>query len=591
MVGGRVAMMERRRAVLTLALALGALGSIAQPFVPQGRPAAVTLSIVGTNDLHGAMAPRDGRGGLATFAGFVANLRAARTGDGGAVLVIDAGDMFQGTLESNLNEGAAIVDAYNAIGYTAATIGNHEFDFGPVGPPATPRAATDDPRGALKARAAQARFPFLAANVVEVKSGAPVRWPNVQPAVLVTAAGVNVGIIGVTTSRTLKATISGNTIGLAIAPLDTSIADQAARLRARGAAVIIVTAHAGGRCTQFGNPTDLASCEQPSEIGDVITRLPRGTVDAIVAGHTHQGMAHEMFGVPVIESFASGRAFGRIDLTVAGDRPRVIACKIYPPHDICSFEDAAGRCVDPVRTPNAARVRYEGRDVTPEPAVERILAGAIAAARHLKEAPLGVTASSPIERQYGRESALGNLFADMMLDAAPGADVALTNGGGLRADLPKGPLTFGDLYEAMPFDNYMVRLRLTGVELARVLAANLGAGGGILSVAGVTAAATCEGGALRATLRRASGAPIRDDDELTVTTSDFLATGGDAAFAPVRVLRVTNGGDEGLLVREAIAGRLRARGGALDAKAFFDSSRPRLSYPGTRPVRCGSGGG
>ena len=86
--------------------------------------------------------------------------------------------------------------------------------------------------------------------------------------------------------------------------------------------------------------------------------------------------------------------------------------------------------------------------------------------------------------EYGEESALGNLFADMMLAATSGADVALTNGGGLRPTCPKGPLTFGDLSEAMPFDNYMVRLRLTGQELARVLAGNLGAGGGILSVAG-----------------------------------------------------------------------------------------------------------
>lgn len=582
------AMITRSRAVLPLVVALCAFGSIrfaGQSPVVQSPPT-VTLSIIGTNDLHGAITPRDGRGGLETFAGFVRNLRAARAADGGAVLVLDAGDMFQGTLESNLNEGAAIVDAYNAIGYTAAAIGNHEFDFGPVGPQATPKQAADDPRGALKARAAQAHFPFLAANLLEIKTRAPVHWPNVQPSVLVTAADVNVGIIGVTTSRTLKATISGNTIGLAIEPLDMAIADQAARLRARGAAVIIVAAHAGGRCSQFANPTDLTSCEQPSEIGEVVAKLPRGTVDAIVAGHTHQGMAHEILGVPIIESFASGRAFGRIDLKVARDRPRVVGHKIYPPRDICGFEDSSGRCVDPAQTPNAAHAEYEGKDVTSDPAVERLLAAAIADASHLKAAPLGVTASSAIERAYGKESALGNLFADMMLESASGADVALTNGGGLRADLPKSALTFGDLYEAMPFDNYMARLRLTGDELARVLAANLGAGGGILSVAGVTAVAACDGGALRATLKRASGVPVRDNEELTIVTSDFLATGGDGAFAPVRVLRVMSGGDEGVLVRDAIAGRLRAHGGSLDPRDFFDPSRPRLSYSGSRPVRC-----
>jgi 2',3'-cyclic-nucleotide 2'-phosphodiesterase (5'-nucleotidase family) len=587
----RVTVIGRRRGVLPLVLTLVAFGVARpggqQPAAP-APSATVTLSIVGTNDLHGAMAPRDGRGGLATFSGFVNNLRAARARDGGAVLVIDAGDMFQGTLESNLNEGAAIVDAYNAIGYTAITIGNHEFDFGPVGPRATPKMETDDPRGALKARAAQARFPFLAANLVEIKTVEPVRWPNMQPAVLVHAAGVNVGIIGVTTSRTLKATISGNTIGLAIAPLDTTIADQAARLRARGATVIIVTAHAGGRCTRFDNPADLTSCEQPSEIGEVVTKLPRGTIDAVVAGHTHQGMAHEVLGVPIIESFSSGRAFGRIDLTIARDRPHVASHRIFPPRDVCAYEDAGARCVDPARTPGAVHVQYEGKDVAPDPAVERVLAAAIDNARHAKQQPLGVSATAPIAREYGEESALGNLFADMMLAATSGADVALTNGGGLRANLPKGPLTFGDLYEAMPFDNYMVRLRLTGQELARVLAGNLGAGGGILSVAGVTASATCDNGTLRTILRRPSGAPVGGDEELTVATSDFLATGGDGAFAPVRLLRVTDAGDDGPLVRDAIADRLRERGGWLDAKQFFDPARPRLTYAGRRPVRCGT---
>src|SRR5687768_348374 len=116
---------------------------------------ATTISIVGTNDLHGGVLPVDGRGGLALLGGYVDNLRAARARDGGAVLLIDAGDMWQGTLESNTFEGASVVAAYNALGYTAAAIGNHEFDFGPVGPASIPSTPADDPRGALKARAAE----------------------------------------------------------------------------------------------------------------------------------------------------------------------------------------------------------------------------------------------------------------------------------------------------------------------------------------------------------------------------------------------------------------------------------------------------
>src|SRR5215216_3166437 len=90
----------------------------------------ITLSIVGTSDLHGFVFANQGRGGLAVLGGYVRNLRAARAADGGAVLLIDAGDTYQGGIESNLSEGALVVDAYNALGYTAAAIGNHDFEFG-----------------------------------------------------------------------------------------------------------------------------------------------------------------------------------------------------------------------------------------------------------------------------------------------------------------------------------------------------------------------------------------------------------------------------------------------------------------------------
>ena len=125
----------------------------------------VTISIVGTNDLHGHIEA------LPRLGGYLANLRRERARTGGGVVLVDAGDMFQGTLESNVNEGAGVVRAYNALAYDAVAIGNHEFDFGPVGPQATARAAGDDPRGALRARAGEAKFPFLAASVEDAATG------------------------------------------------------------------------------------------------------------------------------------------------------------------------------------------------------------------------------------------------------------------------------------------------------------------------------------------------------------------------------------------------------------------------------------
>ena len=178
----------------------------------------VTLSIVGTSDLHGEAFPRNGLGGLPLLAGYVNNLRAARAADGGAVLLIDSGDTFQGNVESNLSEGALVVDAYNAMGYTAQAVGNHDFDFGSVDSPMA-RQLPGDLRGALKARAAQARYPFLAANLMDAATGRPVDWPNVRPSVLVDVAGVKVGIVGVMTIDALRSTIAANVQGLRIAPL------------------------------------------------------------------------------------------------------------------------------------------------------------------------------------------------------------------------------------------------------------------------------------------------------------------------------------------------------------------------------------
>ena len=125
----------------------------------------VRIAVVGTNDVHGQLLPTEDRGGLVELSGYVAALRAS--GDADAVLLVDAGDMWQGTLESNLDEGASVTAAYEALGYAAAAIGNHEFDFGPAGRAATSAGRGDDARGALRARAADAAFPLLAANLVD----------------------------------------------------------------------------------------------------------------------------------------------------------------------------------------------------------------------------------------------------------------------------------------------------------------------------------------------------------------------------------------------------------------------------------------
>jgi len=556
------------------------------------RSSTLTISVIATSDLHGGVLPRGERGGVALLGGYVRNVRAARMQDGGGVLLVDSGDMFQGTLESNLNEGAAVIGAYNALGYAAAAIGNHEFDYGPVGPDETVQKPGEDPRGALKARAAGARFPFLAANTVDDATGQPVAWPNVKRSTLVDVRGVKIGLIGVTTPDTPALTIGVNVIGLTFAPLVPVITREATDLRARGATVVIVLAHAGGRCTKFDDPENLTSCDQMAEIVQVARQLPTGLVDVIAAGHTHQAMAHEVSGIAIVEAYATGRSFSRVDLTVNRLTRTLAGRRIFPTQDLCGREDASTHTCDPA-APRAAVVvpaRYENRLVRPDAIVAAAIAPAVRRAVAVKNQPTGVSLETPFTRgDQQSETAIADLVADGTLAATPGADVAINNGGSLRTDLPAGPLTYGSVYELYPFDNRIVTLRLTGDQLTRIVAYSLErkvAPFELLPIAGFKVEAHCDGNMLRVTLTRSSGVPIRADEQLTVATSDFIAGGGDGIVAPAGSLGEVRTVKDAPLLREALVGWLRSRGGRLSENQFVSTEHRRWSYPGSRPVAC-----
>jgi 2',3'-cyclic-nucleotide 2'-phosphodiesterase (5'-nucleotidase family) len=164
--------------------------------------------------------------------------------------------------------------------------------------------------------------------------------------------------------------------------------------------------------------------------------------------------------------------------------------------------------------------------------------------------------------------------------------VSLTSGGGLRADIPSGALTYGQLFAANPFDNRFAIVKLTGRDLKRLAGNNLGSGSGVFSFGGVQVNATCKAGTLAIDIRR-KGKSIKDDDKLTLVTSDFLASGGDGAIGRLKLpdgsVELTN-----IIIRDAMADVLRKQGGKLDAGKLYDKDRPRLVYPGKRPVKCGS---
>ncbi len=590
----------RRRPVLTplrtlmATVAVTALVSVVPTLVPAFVPAFVvsgfsrtvspsptlTLSIVGTSDLHGSVLERNGRGGIGVFAGYVNNLRAARKADGGAVILLDAGDTFQGYAESELSEGAVVVDAYNALGYTALAVGNHEFDFGSADRPGARQDPHADMRGALKARAEQAHFPFLAANLLDEETRQRVNWKNVHASTIVEAAGVKVGIVGVMTYGALRATLPLNVRGLAMAPLAATVAAEARRVRAAGAQLVIVSAHAGGGCDRFDDPKNLSSCDPNAEIFDLARELPAGLVNAVVAGHTHAGLAHEVNGIAIVQSYWGGRAFGRIDLTVDRVSGAVMAATPFAPHDICARQDPVTQACGTSDNGPLPRAEYEGRPVMEDLTVLRAMEPVLARVRHLQDTPLGVVLDTTLARTGYPESPLGNLYADALREEGD-ADIALNNNGigGLRADLPGGPVTFGQLYDTFPFDNRVVRVTLPASVLEQGIANAVRRGRrGAFGISGARVRVSCGEAGVLVQLFRPSGQPIDPTESLVVVAMDSLL--GGQLFAPVippGSLRVAT---DAPILREVVEDWLRERGGHLRGEQFLAKNSSRLEFHG-----------
>jgi 2',3'-cyclic-nucleotide 2'-phosphodiesterase (5'-nucleotidase family) len=450
---------------------------------PSGPPAAIvsppagararTLRIISINDFHGALEARpDGnaglRGGAAHVAAVIRRLQRECTGTCTPILV-DGGDEFQGTPASNLAFGRPVVALLNSLDLAAAALGNHEFDWG---------------QDTLRARMRDARYGIFGANVTYA-DGRPVPW--IRQDTIVERGGIRVGIVGLATESTPRVTMARNVADLRFHRAAPVAVRRARELRARGADVVIAVIHAGGQCN-----ADACSGETVE-----IAREGQGVIDVVVGGHVHTEFSTLVGTVPVMRARSSGRAVSVLDL------PLHPAARATP-------------------TP---RLLFVGTDtIAPDPDAALLIDGAIAAVRPLVDRTI-VDVAEPM-RRGGPQHALGNLIADAQR-AAAGADVAVMNNGGIRADLRAGPATYGSFFEIQPFANLLVRMTVTGADLRAYFE----------RVVGGTARAHVSGAVVRYDPVAAAGSrvvellvggqPVNPAREYTIAMSDFMATGGD----------------------------------------------------------------
>ena len=145
-----------------------------------------------------------------------------------------------------------------------------------------------------------------------------------------------------------------------------------------------------------------------------------------------------------------------------------------------------------------------------------------------------------------------------------------------------GALTYGSVFEVMPFDNLLVTIRLTGRQLRQIFAASVAQGRRGLGFAGIRVQAQCEAGVLAVTMTRPSGAAIGDDDAVVLVTSDFLATGGDGILGPIMPPGGFPVDGSAPLVRDLLIEYLKRPDTALDEARHLDAT-PRLSVPASLP--------
>ena len=384
-------------------------------------------------------------------------------------LLLAAGDMFQGTPISNVFRGQPVMEIMNYLKFDAMTFGNHEFDWGMK------------VLGDLKT---SANFPFLSANIRD-KSDQPVL--GVKPYVVVKRGNLDIAIIGVTTTETPYMTKPVNVADLRFSEPETVLPGIIAEARKNGAKLVVVLSHLGM----------LADTELAQHVSGI---------DVIVGGHSHTVAKDPLLvgGTIIVQAGYYGLYLGVLELKVDTETGRVVAytAKQELKAVTAGVQEATDKAVEKIVEGYHEKIKVEFAKVVGETGMD-------------------------LTRNPSEESIMGDVVADSMREAA-GTAVALENGGGLRADIPKGKITLEHVYTLLPFDNDIVSMDLSGAQLMEVLEKNADVEKRIMQVSGLKVEynlALPKGS--RVVKASIGGQAINPLQIYRVAVNDFLAAGGD----------------------------------------------------------------
>lgn len=431
----------------------------------------ISLQILSVNDFHGALTENGKNPGAAALVGY---LQSAKANNPGGTLILSAGDMFQGTADSNLLYGKTVVEVMNAAGFDAMTLGNHEFDWGLT---------------VLKERIQQAAFPVVCANLWDKQSGKPVSF--VKPYAIVKKNGLHIAIIGLATPETAYQSNPALVAPFRFADPVQTVKQLLPELKQKNIDVIIVLSHLASFMDEH--------TQQISGDAAILAEKAPG-IHAIISGHSHQKVMGMVNGIPVVQAQYSGRAVGKIDLVYQRSSQKVVMA-------------------------SSSVVPLPYKDIVPAPTVQAIVEQAQKEIAPVKNQVLGRTIHELAhDRMAKYQTILGQWSTDVLRQQAK-TDIAFQNAGGLRVPVQAGVITMGQLYEVMPFDNTLYTLELTGSQIRELLEQGLrNPRIGMLQFSGLQV--TIDGPRI-VEITLTDGRPLADTQYYSIATNDFLASGGD----------------------------------------------------------------
>ncbi len=362
------------------------------------QPDGQKITIIYTNDEHGWMEPTNEFDGAAGLSGLWKSREGYDSSD--SYLILSGGDMWTGPAISTWFKGESMVEVMNQMGYDAAAIGNHEFDF------------TVD---TLTKRVLQMNFPLLSANIIEKSTG---NIPTfAKPYIIKEAAGVKVGIIGLSSLSTPYSTFPAYVEAFEFTSYADAIDKYAPIVKSEGADIIIIIGHI---------------CER--EMIELAPTAAKYNIPVIGGGHCHQNVLATVNDVLLIESGAEMQAYVKVGMQYNPDNKSV---KI-----------------------NSSEI-VQNQGSTPDTDVQTIVEYWQTKTQDALSEKIGYCS----ETIYQSSIAMGNLVTDSWFYTFPDADVSITNSGGIRQDINQGSIKLLTIVGLLPFENSIYELNLTGSEL------------------------------------------------------------------------------------------------------------------------------